>query len=217
MGVTGFQFITSVNTIKRDDETRKRVRSHARRQKLPNEPSTARQSAAPKRASQKERVSKFRVNAKPSSSANRYTPPKSASPRSDASPGDTSSTHLAPASSSTLSDADGTTYDELIREIKIENRQDNDQSDTTVNEFSLTVAAHLPAFSVLPIRTTPLTDKLFKWMTCVCLSTQQKFVQQWFDQNDVPAYFETYHSSFLALGHAMNPDGDWFDFVRYSS
>lgn len=213
MGVTGFQFITSVNTIKRDDETRKKVRSHARRQKLPNEPSTARQSAAPKRASQKERVSKFRVNAKPSSSVNRYTPPKSASPRSDASPGDASSSHLPPAGSPTLTDADGTTYDELIREIKIENRQDNDQSDTTVNEFSLTVAAHLPAFSVLPIRTTPLTDKLFKWMTCVCLSTQQKFVQQWFDQNDVPAYFETYHSSFLALGHAMNPDGDWFDFI----
>ncbi|RYP48726.1 hypothetical protein DL768_005446 [Monosporascus sp. mg162] len=35
-----FQFITSINTIARNDETRRRVRSHARRQKLPNQTST---------------------------------------------------------------------------------------------------------------------------------------------------------------------------------
>ncbi|ETS84393.1 hypothetical protein PFICI_02418 [Pestalotiopsis fici W106-1] len=220
MGVTGFQFITSVNTIKRDDETRKRVRSHARRQKLPNEPS-ARQSATPKRASQKERVSKFRVNQRPSSSAHRYTPPKSSSPRSEASPSDTSSTHLPtdsqhllPAASPTSTDAEGTTYDELISEIKIEQRQDGYQSDMpTDNGLGLIVASHLPAFSVLPIRTTSLTEKLFRWMTSICLSAQGKFVQQWFDQNDTPEYIKTYRSSFLALGHAMNPDGDWFDFI----
>lgn len=215
MGVTGFQFITSVNTIKRDDETRKRVRSHARRQKLPNEPSS-KQSAAPKRASQKERVSKFRLNTKPTASSNRYTPPKSASPRSEASPSDTSSTHsqkFLPSASPASTDAEGITYDELIREIKIEPRQDDYQSDMAYdNGLGLIVASHLPAFSVLPIRTTSLTERLFRWMTIICLSVQDKLVPQ-LAQDDTPEYFKTYHSSFLALGHAMNPEGDWFDFI----
>ncbi|KAI1097194.1 hypothetical protein F4804DRAFT_328321 [Jackrogersella minutella] len=54
-----FQFITSINTVARDDETRRRVRSHARRQKLPHGPSQAPQ--VKKSASQKDQTSKFRL------------------------------------------------------------------------------------------------------------------------------------------------------------
>ncbi|KAI0172898.1 hypothetical protein GGR52DRAFT_427795 [Hypoxylon sp. FL1284] len=56
---TDFQFITSINTVTRDDETRRRVRSHARRQKLPNGPSQPPQSK--RSASQKDHTSKFRL------------------------------------------------------------------------------------------------------------------------------------------------------------
>ncbi|KAH6648786.1 hypothetical protein BKA67DRAFT_372725 [Truncatella angustata] len=198
VGVTGFQFITSVNTIKRDDETRKRVRSHARRQKLPNEPAI--KQPAQKRASQKERVSKFRLNTtKSQAPVNRqtHTPPKSASPNSISSQNDSSPT----------------TFDGPIEDIKIERTQDDLRSDMITNELAFVVAAELPSFSVLPIRTTPLTEKLFKWMICVCLSPQEKFVQKWFDSNGAPSYFSTYHSSFIALSFAMNPQGDWFDYV----
>ncbi|XDG07841.1 hypothetical protein ABKA04_007456 [Annulohypoxylon sp. FPYF3050] len=59
-----FQFITSINTVARDDETRRKVRSHARRQKLPNGPSQPPRGAK-KSGSQKDHVSKFRL--KPSS------------------------------------------------------------------------------------------------------------------------------------------------------
>ncbi|KAI0011337.1 hypothetical protein F4779DRAFT_626546 [Xylariaceae sp. FL0662B] len=61
---TAFQFITSINTVARDDETRRKVRSHARRQKLPKEISTPQ---VKKSISQKERTSKFRL--KPAASS----------------------------------------------------------------------------------------------------------------------------------------------------
>ncbi|KAI0886202.1 uncharacterized protein GGS22DRAFT_125714 [Annulohypoxylon maeteangense] len=57
---SGFQFITSINTVARDDETRRKVRSHARRQKLPNGPSQPPQGTK-KSGSQKDHTSKFRV------------------------------------------------------------------------------------------------------------------------------------------------------------
>ncbi|KAK9775232.1 hypothetical protein AB5N19_02036 [Seiridium cardinale] len=208
-GTTGFQFITSVNTIKRDDETRKRVRSHARRQKLPNEPAS--KQPAQKRASQKERVSKFRLNKRLSAPTSLQTPPKSASPPSDPAPTDRSPTRSI-LSDSTLTDPSPTTYDVIIEEIRVE-KPDVWKTDMITNELAFTVAAELPSFSVLPIRTTPLTDKLFKWMICVCLSPQEKFVQKWFDRCGAPAYFNTYHSSFLALAFSMNPQGNWFDFI----
>lgn len=56
---TGFQFITSINTVARDDETRRRVRSHARRQKLTNSPGQPPQQK--KSGSQKDHTSKFRL------------------------------------------------------------------------------------------------------------------------------------------------------------
>ncbi|KAI2468120.1 hypothetical protein F4781DRAFT_422847 [Annulohypoxylon bovei var. microspora] len=61
-----FQFITSINTVARDDETRRKVRSHARRQKLPNGPSQP-PSQGKQSGSQKDHTSKFRL--KPSSSS----------------------------------------------------------------------------------------------------------------------------------------------------
>ncbi|KAI1392012.1 uncharacterized protein F4822DRAFT_113111 [Hypoxylon trugodes] len=59
---TGFQFITSINTVARDEETRRKVRSHARRQKLPKESNQpAEQQPSKKAKSQKEHTSKFRL------------------------------------------------------------------------------------------------------------------------------------------------------------
>ncbi|KAI1211889.1 uncharacterized protein F4807DRAFT_380295 [Annulohypoxylon truncatum] len=57
---SGFQFITSINTVARDDETRRKVRSHARRQKLPHGPSQPPQGTK-KSGSQKDHTSKFRL------------------------------------------------------------------------------------------------------------------------------------------------------------
>ncbi|KAI5860644.1 hypothetical protein GGS23DRAFT_579629 [Durotheca rogersii] len=58
--LTGFQFITSINTVARDEDTRRRVRSHARRQRLPTGPRQPPQQ--PKKSkSQKEHTSKFRI------------------------------------------------------------------------------------------------------------------------------------------------------------
>ncbi|KAI1778935.1 hypothetical protein F4818DRAFT_234357 [Hypoxylon cercidicola] len=65
---TGFQFITSINTVTRDEETRRKVRSHARRQKLPNGPSQPPQSK--RSGSQKDHTSKFRLKPVASSSGN---------------------------------------------------------------------------------------------------------------------------------------------------
>ncbi|KAI1506013.1 hypothetical protein F5X99DRAFT_415672 [Biscogniauxia marginata] len=62
---TGFQFITSINTVARDDETRRKVRSHARRQKLSNDTSPAQSKRSD---TQKDRTSKFRLKSTASSS-----------------------------------------------------------------------------------------------------------------------------------------------------
>lgn len=196
---TGFQFITSINTIDRDDETRRKVRSHARRQKLPNEPVKPSQSAPRSAATQKDRTSKFRVrgsNDKASLLLTQKHSPEKQSPTQD----DGSS---AASSRDNAAAAEG---------IKREPR-DGWQSDMITRELSFTIAPELPTFAVLPIRTTPLTDNLFKYIICVCLSPQEKFVQRWFDRCGAPTYFNTYHSSFLSLSHAMNPQGNWFDFV----
>ncbi|KAI1486846.1 hypothetical protein F5X96DRAFT_194401 [Biscogniauxia mediterranea] len=68
---SGFQFITSINTVARDEETRRKVRSHARRQKLPSDTSPAQ---SKKSGTQKDRTSKFRLKSTPpSSNASRKT------------------------------------------------------------------------------------------------------------------------------------------------
>ncbi|KAI0125304.1 hypothetical protein BJ170DRAFT_598120 [Xylariales sp. AK1849] len=191
MGITGFQFITSINTIGRDEETRRKVRSHARRQKLPNEPTKQQSQSATKSNSQKERTSKFRLSTNKASPLNKKDSPKSNSSKDDSPP----SSRESPA-----------------EEIKIESK-DEWQTEMITNELAFTIAPELPNFSVLPIRTTPLTENLFKYMICVCLSPKEKFVQHWFNRCGAPTYFNTYHSSFLSLSHAMNPQGNWFDFI----
>lgn len=217
-GITGFQFITSVSTIQRDDETRKRVRSHARRQKLPHEP-IAKQPLQ-KRASQKERVSKFRLSNRPSAPNNKQTPPALPSPHSGSSPAQQSpvvpSASDAPATDAHVHDSLPERHDCSVENIKVERKSSGWHSEVITDELAFTVAAELPSFSVLPIRTTPLTEKLFKWMMCICLSPQKKFVQRWFNKCGVPVYFNTYYSSFLALSHSMNPQGNWFNFVSLS-
>ncbi|RYP75143.1 hypothetical protein DL771_002604 [Monosporascus sp. 5C6A] len=68
----GFQFITSINTIARNDETRRRVRSHARRQKLPNQTSTP--FLKKEEGTQKECISKFRLGTSVGSRTRRKRP-----------------------------------------------------------------------------------------------------------------------------------------------
>lgn len=64
-GNTGFQFITSISTVERDEETRRKVRSHARRQKLPHGSNHPSQPKKP--GSAKDHTSKFRLKPKGSS------------------------------------------------------------------------------------------------------------------------------------------------------
>ncbi|KAI1806898.1 hypothetical protein F4811DRAFT_508563 [Daldinia bambusicola] len=64
-GNTGFQFITSINTVERDEETRRKVRSHARRQRLTHGSSQSLQQK--KTGSAKDHTSKFRLKPKGSS------------------------------------------------------------------------------------------------------------------------------------------------------
>lgn len=216
----GFQFITSINTITRNDETRRRVRSHARRQKLPSQTS-APQPRSP--STQKERITKFRLGtgAGPSTSASGSSRTK----RTTAPPTELGSSAIP--------------HDHHGHGHGID---DPPKWETTMisKDLSITVAKELPNFSMLRIETTPLTENLLKYCMTVCLSPQEKFVQKWFARAGAPTYMNTRkanalsgvvgfnsiqnqgadplptpadHSSFLASTFAMNPTGDWMSSV----
>ncbi|KAK8074485.1 hypothetical protein PG997_009148 [Apiospora hydei] len=213
-----FQFITSINTIDRDAETRRRVRSHARRQKLTNndlssEPVSSAKSGS---TSQKDRTSKFRLGtpATTASSLSKKPSPKGSSRKQHASPLSSGSNG---ADSSTPSS--GTSGADVISPA--DHPASNATSltaysghvDMITNELGYMIIRELPPLSALPIQTTPMTENLFRYMLCVCLSPKEKFVQRWFDRCGAPSYFTNYHSSFLAHSHSMNPGGDLFDFL----
>ncbi|KAI1821409.1 hypothetical protein F4861DRAFT_468994 [Xylaria intraflava] len=197
---TGFQFITSINTVVHDEETRRKVRSHARRQKLPNENNSP-PSQARKLTSQKERISKFRI--KP------VVQPNDGGSRNDGSGrnGGVMSTVSSKKSSSTPK------YNTALHVPRAEERgKDADFTSTMVSpELALVVAQELPNFSMLRIETTPLTETLLKYCFTVCLCPHEAMVEKWFDRAQAPTYMMTYYSGFLANAFAMNPDGNFFD------
>ncbi|KAI1309612.1 hypothetical protein F5Y03DRAFT_383054 [Xylaria venustula] len=192
---TSFQFITSINTVAHDDETRRKVRSHARRQKLSNESSPPTQSR--KSTTQKDRISKFRV--KPS-----------------AQPGDTS---LKDTSSSRNSSNTNKTKPPSILKLHgpslgahtEEGKNANFTPAMISRELALVVARELPSFPMLRIETTPLTETLLKYCFTVCLCPREAMVEKWFDRAGAPTYMMTYYSGFLANAFAMNPEGNFFD------
>ncbi|KAK8000731.1 hypothetical protein PG990_013331 [Apiospora arundinis] len=210
-----FQFITSINTIDRDAETRRRVRSHARRQKLTTDSSSEQApSAKSGSTSQKDRTSKFRLGT-PTTAAKKAAPKGS---RKHASPvsSDSHERSLTP-SSGTSGDATSSSHADLTLAAATTTTTTatrySGQVDMITNELGYMIIRELPPLSALPIQTTPMTETLFRYMICVCLSPKEKFVQKWFDRCGAPSYFTNYHSSFLAHSHSMNPGGDLIDFL----
>ncbi|KAK6859417.1 hypothetical protein PG995_003053 [Apiospora arundinis] len=209
-----FQFITSINTIDRDAETRRRVRSHARRQKLTTDSSSEQApSAKSGSTSQKDRTSKFRLGT-PTTAAKKAAPKGS---RKHASPvsSDSHERSLTP-SSGTSGDATSSSHADLTLAAATTTTtatRYSGQVDMITNELGYMIIRELPPLSALPIQTTPMTETLFRYMICVCLSPKEKFVQKWFDRCGAPSYFTNYHSSFLAHSHSMNPGGDLIDFL----
>ncbi|KXJ93877.1 hypothetical protein Micbo1qcDRAFT_39664 [Microdochium bolleyi] len=206
----GFQFITSINTIARDDETRRKVRSHARRQKLPSQPSAA--PAKAQAASQKERTGKFRVG----HNAGASTP--GAGPSTTTKPVAVRKKRIAPAAPTGERARDPRA---LIPSFRSSARALSDTSDSSTDdeyessmitrELAFTtvgVTKELPNFSALSIKTTPMTETLLRYMMTVCLSPKEVSVQKWFNRAGAPTYMTTHHSSFLAHGFAINPTGD---------
>ncbi|KAK8123055.1 hypothetical protein PG984_011725 [Apiospora sp. TS-2023a] len=203
-----FQFITSINTIDRDAETRRRVRSHARRQKLTQDLSSEQApSTKSGSTSQKDRTSKFRLGT-PATAASKKVAPKGprkrASPPSSAS-NESSSTPSSGTSGDVISSSGPASATSLAAY--------SGHVDMITNELGYMIIRELPPFPALPIQTTPMTENLFRYMLCVCLSPKEKFVQKWFDRCGAPSYFTNYHSSFLAHSHSMNPGGDLLDFL----
>ncbi|KAI1361099.1 hypothetical protein F5Y08DRAFT_331063 [Xylaria arbuscula] len=186
---TSFQFITSINTVAHDDETRRRVRSHARRQKLSNENSPPQ----PRKSStQKERISKFRL--KPSAQS------------SETSPKDSSFSRTGTKSSSTVK-----LYNPTVG-CQTESGKNTNFTPTMISrELALVVARELPSFPMLSIETTPLTETLLKYCFTVCLCPHEAVIEKWFDRAGAPTYMMTYYSGFLANAFAMNPEGNFFD------
>ncbi|KAI1818586.1 hypothetical protein GGS20DRAFT_527717 [Poronia punctata] len=193
---TGFQFITSINTVAHDEETRRKVRSHARRQKLPNETSSPPQ---PKKSTtQKERISKFRL--KPSVQGSEVGAKVTGASKSSANggkkrppPGPQFHGPVVRASAGDQSDGANLTPTMLSHEL------------------GLVVARELPNFPMLRIETTPLTENLLKYCFTVCLCPREAVVEKWFDRAGAPTYMMTYYSGFLANAFAMNPEGNFFD------
>lgn len=183
-----FQFITSINTINRDAETRRRVRSHARRQKLTQGSSSdqAPPSAKSDSTSQKDRTSKFRLGTPTTATASKKTAPKGsrkrASPPSSASNEESSTTPSSGTSGDVVSSADPTSATTSLAAY-------SGHVDMITNELGYMIIRELPPLSALPIQTTPMTENLFRYMLCVCLSPKEKFVQKWFDRCGAPSYF----------------------------
>ncbi|KAI0203253.1 hypothetical protein F4808DRAFT_458021 [Astrocystis sublimbata] len=195
---TGFQFITSINTVAHDEETRRKVRSHARRQKLSNETSPSSQPR--KSATQKERISKFRL--KPSAHPSETSPDDSINSRNGSNNTIKKSSsvvkfHPKPNSGGRLAKPTVASSDSLPTMIS--------------RELALVVAKELPTFPMLRIQTTPLTETLLKYCFTVCLCPREAVVEKWFDRAGAPTYMMTYYSGFLANAFAMNPEGNFFD------
>ncbi|KAI1323595.1 hypothetical protein F5Y16DRAFT_412532 [Xylariaceae sp. FL0255] len=184
---TNFQFITSINTVNRDDETRRKVRSHARRQKLSSESSGSSQPR--KSTTQEERTSKFRV--KPSKATN-----EAAIGKDRKSGGNNCPPAILHFNNAGSSDA---VHDSNLEPTMV------------TQELALVVAKELPSFPMLAIETTPLTETLLKYCFTVCLCPKEAVVSKWFDRAGAPTYMMTYYSGFLANAFAMNPLGNFFD------
>ncbi|KAI0487555.1 hypothetical protein F4859DRAFT_260975 [Xylaria cf. heliscus] len=193
---TSFQFITSINTVAHDEETRRKVRSHARRQKLSNENSPPQ---SRKSTTQKERISKFRL--KPSAQ------PNEAGSENNNSSGRNggNNPHKKPPS---LLRFHGPVPGGCIGE---RGRDTNFAPTMISRELALVVARELPTFPMLRIQTTPLTETLLKYCFTVCLCPREAMVEKWFDRAGAPTYMMTYYSGFLANAFAMNPEGNFFD------
>lgn len=185
-----FQFITSINTVTRDDDTRRKVRSHARRQKLPNESSPPQPR---KLATQKERISKFRLKsaAKPSRVLSTVNPAAEGLP-----PDDSKDRQALIVNSPTTT--------------KVEARDSEDPFQPTMlsNELAMVVARELPSFPMLQIETTPLTEKLLKYCFTVCLCPREALVEKWFNKCGAPIYMMTCKcpGASLALLCLISPD-----------
>ncbi|KAI0149515.1 hypothetical protein GGR57DRAFT_223202 [Xylariaceae sp. FL1272] len=198
---TNFQFITSINTVARDDETRRKVRSHARRQKLSNDSGNPTQPR--KSSTQKERTSKFRV--KPS---NPQEPSKARTGDDDNRDSNNDrNSHVKAKSAPSLLRLEAPPLSD------VQKRDDNSNFTPTMvsKELALVVAKELPSFPMLRIETTPLTEPLLKYCFTVCLCPQEKMIEKWFNRNGAPTYMMTYYSGFLANAFAMNPEGNFFD------
>ncbi|KAH8164182.1 hypothetical protein CIB48_g4051 [Xylaria polymorpha] len=196
---TSFQFITSINTVAHDEETRRKVRSHARRQKLSNENSPPSQTR--KSTTQKERISKFRL--KPSAQPNE-TGSENSSGGGGSRNGGNSIQRKPPA----ILKLHGPTPAGCIQE----RGTDTNFAPTMISrELALVVARELPTFPMLRIQTTPLTETLLKYCFTVCLCPREAMVEKWFDRAGAPTYMMTYYSGFLANAFAMNPEGNFFD------
>ena len=166
---TNFQFITSINTVAHDDETRRRVRSHARRQKLSNESSPPQ---SRKSSTQKERISKFRL--KPSAQTSETTSKNSGCSRSGAK------------SPSTIK-----LYNPTLG-CHTEGGENTNFTPTMISrELALVVARELPSFPMLSIETTPLTETLLKYCFTVCLCPHEAMIEKWFDRAGAPTYMMT--------------------------
>ncbi|KAJ2980621.1 hypothetical protein NUW58_g6898 [Xylaria curta] len=191
---TSFQFITSINTVAHDEETRRKVRSHARRQKLSNENSPP--SQLRKSTTQKERTSKFRL--KPTAQTNNASSENSSSSRNGG-----INNNRKPSSVLKLQ---GAIPGGLTGE-----RDPNFEPTMISRELALVVARELPSFPMLRIETTPLTETLLKYCFTVCLCPREAVIEKWFDRAGAPTYMMTYYSGFLANAFAMNPQGNFFD------
>ncbi|KAJ8123849.1 hypothetical protein ONZ43_g290 [Nemania bipapillata] len=198
---TSFQFITSINTVAHDEETRRKVRSHARRQKLSSETSLPPQSR--KSTTQKERISKFRL--KPSAQPNHARTEDSGS-------GSGSNSRNGGSTGSRRSLSTPKLNGPLLGgRIGVQGRDTNFTPTMISQELALVVARELPSFPMLRIETTPLTETLLKYCFTVCLCPREAVVEKWFDRAGAPTYMMTYYSGFLANAFAMNPEGNFFD------
>ncbi|KAI1130014.1 hypothetical protein F5Y10DRAFT_138899 [Nemania abortiva] len=195
---TSFQFITSINTVAHDEETRRKVRSHARRQKLSSENTLPPQSR--RSTTQKERISKFRL--KPSVQPSQTRSEDNSNSRNG---GSSSSNRKSPTTPPKLSGP------LLGGHIRGQGGDSNFTPTMISQELALVVARELPSFPMLRIETTPLTETLLKYCFTVCLCPREAVVEKWFDRAGAPTYMMTYYSGFLANAFAMNPEGNFFD------
>ncbi|TGJ83672.1 hypothetical protein E0Z10_g5107 [Xylaria hypoxylon] len=192
---TSFQFITSINTVAHDEETRRKVRSHARRQKLSSDNSPPSQPR--KSTTQKDRISKFRL--------------KTSAQSNDTSPKDNSSSRNGGTNSNTKQLSIIKLHNPTLGGRTQEGKDANFTPTMISRELALVVARELPSFPMLRIETTPFTETLLKYCFTVCLCPREAVVEKWFDRAGAPTYMMTYYSGFLANAFAMNPDGDFFD------